>query len=152
MTSSFHIVDRKGNSFGRAIYLYDVIVPYFLDFIVTALMLLKMCHRKSWLYCFLSYVLNILQNLHFFAFNDVENLGLSLWLLYFCAILTFSIGFDYFGSIWRFLRGFEMSGSLRRRIQNGGCAELITQFPRHMTPSFHCADTKETVLDIPYTL
>ena len=41
MTSLSHFGDRKGNSFGSAIY------P--MGFIATALMFSKLCHRKSWL-------------------------------------------------------------------------------------------------------
>ena len=39
---SCHFVDGKRNSFGRVIY--------HLGFIVISLMLLKLCHRNSWLY------------------------------------------------------------------------------------------------------
>ena len=46
------------------------------------------------------------------------------------------------GQFGRFLRGLENVQKPRRRIQNGGCAELITQFRRHMTSLLYCADRK----------
>ena len=46
------------------------------------------------------------------------------------------------GQFGRFYSVLEKSRNLSWRFQNGGCAELITYYPRHMTAPSHFADPK----------
>ena len=126
-------MDSKENSFGRAIYPLGLIVR---------LNAFEVVSQKVMALLLSTFLSSMFLKMCIFLTFKQKKPSFVVMALHFCAILVFFISLIIMGQFGRFLRGLENVQKPRRRIQNGGCAELITQFRRHMTSLLYCADRK----------